>query len=118
MPVEDAPDRAADEGKQDNEQDDEIVIGGVAGTVGEDGDGFVQEGLGQPGDKAVKGLEPPIIAVIVGKREDPIGVREDIAEEEDTIEAEAQGLCERPIRGRSHGRRWEGLFHVWGFGKR
>ena len=37
-----APDRAADEGEQDNEQDDEIVIGGIAGTVGEYGDPRVE----------------------------------------------------------------------------
>ena len=91
MAVEDAPDRTTDQGSEEDETDDEIIVGGITRAVGEYGDRRVEEGFGEPGDEAMKGLDPPI-GKCVGEGEGAVKIEEGIEGEKEEEKAEGQRL--------------------------
>ena len=92
--VEDAPDRGTDQGNEEDETDDEIIVRGIARTVGKDGDRLVEERLGEPRDEAMKGLDPPV-GKCIGEGQGSVKIEEEIEGEEE--KEEAAGSAKRTL---------------------
>ena len=110
--VEKGPDEASQNGGDRQEQQGDIIVGCVAGAVGEDSDWFceVEDVPANPWDQAVKRRDIDI-EYIIYTGQDTIWVKENIEQEPRSKEAKKDALRVGPSDGLGRG-----LFHAAGIG--